>query len=140
MATRKQIIDTARTYLGTKFKHQGRLRGVGVDCVGVPVCVARELGLQVQDLQEYPRYPDGELLRAALEVSLDPIALDAVLPGDIIVFKISKHLCHVGLRTDYGILHAMSSLNRVAEHRFDCGWKMKATAAYRFRGIEEELA
>ena len=44
-ATRADAVRVARTYIDTPFQHMGRLPGVGLDCAGVLVCVARELSL-----------------------------------------------------------------------------------------------
>jgi cell wall-associated NlpC family hydrolase len=45
MATRAEIIAEARTWLKTPWRHQGRLKGIGCDCVGHIVCVPRALGI-----------------------------------------------------------------------------------------------
>ena len=47
MITKEDVVREAKTWLGTPFHHQGRLKGVGVDCAGVIVCVAKELKLKV---------------------------------------------------------------------------------------------
>lgn len=48
MATRAQIVEEARSYLGTKWLHQGRTRD-GVDCAGLVACVGNALGLIAYD-------------------------------------------------------------------------------------------
>ncbi len=61
------VMEIARSWVGTKFHHQGRRKNVGVDCIGLIVGVAQELGLNVEDKTDYAREPkDGEL-KAALE-------------------------------------------------------------------------
>ncbi len=35
------VVRTARTWLGTPYHHQGRLKGVGVDCAGLLIGVAQ---------------------------------------------------------------------------------------------------
>ncbi len=39
------IIRTARSYIGTPFHHHGRLKNIGVDCLGLLIGVAKELNL-----------------------------------------------------------------------------------------------
>ena len=46
MTTRAEIIAKAREYLGTPFFHQGRLKGRRMDCVGIALCVAEDLGMR----------------------------------------------------------------------------------------------
>ena len=62
-----QIIATARTWLGTNFHHQGRIKNVGVDCIGLIIGVAAELGVVLPDRQNYARQPDESELQTALE-------------------------------------------------------------------------
>jgi hypothetical protein len=39
------LVAEARRWLGTPFRHQGRIRGEGVDCIGLVLEPARALGL-----------------------------------------------------------------------------------------------
>ena len=43
---RAEFIAAARSYLRTPYGHQGRMPGVLLDCVGVPICAARQVGLK----------------------------------------------------------------------------------------------
>ena len=56
---REEIVAEARKWIGTPFRHQGRIRGRGVDCVGLPLCVMRDLGIAdwTEDFRVYPRRP-----------------------------------------------------------------------------------
>ena len=47
--TRDQIVSQAREWIGTPYHHQARVRGAGVDCIGLLICVCRELGLVAPD-------------------------------------------------------------------------------------------
>ena len=40
------IVTQARTWIGTPFHHQARLKGKGCDCLGLIVGVVDELGLK----------------------------------------------------------------------------------------------
>jgi cell wall-associated NlpC family hydrolase len=44
MTLAERIVAEAETWLNTPFRHQGRLKGQGVDCVGFISEVAREAG------------------------------------------------------------------------------------------------
>jgi cell wall-associated NlpC family hydrolase len=46
MLDRQHIVDTARGWLGVPYRHQGRRKDKGVDCVGLIIGVGAELGLQ----------------------------------------------------------------------------------------------
>jgi cell wall-associated NlpC family hydrolase len=45
MSIAHNMVLAARECLGTPFQHQGRVPGVGLDCVGVAIYAAREVGL-----------------------------------------------------------------------------------------------
>ena len=64
MTTRADVVAEARTWLGTKWIHQHRAKGQGVDCAGLIICVVRDLGLLSADfdINGYSRMPDGTLL------------------------------------------------------------------------------
>ncbi len=60
-ATRTDLIETARSYIGTKFGHQGRNRMSGLDCGGLVLVMGRELGLTELEVLGYADFPtDGK--------------------------------------------------------------------------------
>lgn len=126
------IVDTARSYLGVPFVHQGRSKR-GVDCVGLLVCVAQDLGIPVSDDLQYGLNPDPVHLRAKLAENLDPIAMTDVLPGDVYLMRFDKDATHVAIVTDRGIIHALSTVRGVVEHRLDAAWRARIRAAWRVK-------
>lgn len=147
MIDRMDIVAEARTWLGTPFHHQARLKGVGVDCAGLIIGVARETGLVAPsfDVTSYQRSPDGVSLVAHCEQHLDRIQREAMQPGDIIVIRWRHHPQHLGILGDYlhgglSLIHAFSDSNgrgKVVEQRLDLhdmpsGGRF--VAAYSFRG------
>ena len=146
------VVTAARSWLGTPFHHQGRMKGVGVDCIGVVVGVCRDLSLMshIQDANgaprpitdfdqtAYAREPQGKLLEQNLDAFLDRISADSIEPGDVALFVMAKHPQHVGIFGDYvggglSLIHAYESTGRVCEHVFNDKWRRRLTSAYRFR-------
>jgi len=137
LASRDQIVAVARRYLGTRFKHQGRVPGQALDCAGVVVCAARELGLGFYDVADYPRLPQGDALRRhLLSAGLAPIAPHRARPGDVLLMRFERDPQHLALMTDRGIIHAHLRLRGVVEHRLDDWWQGKIIAAFQFPGVE----
>ena len=149
MVSRADIVKAARAYQGTPFRHQGRARGAGVDCIGLLVGTARDAGLEVVDRADYPRQPVPAELIAGLSANLDRIEVDEARAGDVLVFwiidpatlppeKRSETPQHVGMLTDAGMIHAWSEGRRaVVEHGLTQGWRSRIHSAWRFRGLED---
>lgn len=129
------VVEIARTYLGTPFHHQARLKGVGIDCIGLMVCVAQDAGLLIQDVKDYPREPDGKTLIKHLSAQLDRIEVADSVPGDILCFWVSApHLPqHVGFKTEHGIIHTYANIGRVVEHNYSAAWRTHTHSAWRLR-------
>lgn len=135
MTTRDDIVRTSREYLGTPFHHQGRVKGVGMDCAGLLICVARDLGLQHYDVQGYSRVPSGGEFQRHLGANLDVITEIEV--GCILLMTFDQDPQHVAIcSTPESIIHAYYDVRKCVEHRLDEVWTDRIRAIYRFRGIE----
>ena len=137
MIKRQTIIDAARTYLGTRFKHQGRIKGAGIDCVGLVLCVGIDVGLDLPRYLDYSRHPDGKTLQDRLETHMQRIPEADALPGDVLLFRGKSQPQHVGIISAPGyMVHAHLSYRKVVEHRIDSSWQKLIVAAYRYPGVE----
>jgi cell wall-associated NlpC family hydrolase len=136
---RRHVIAEARTWLGVPFLHQGRSRR-GIDCSGLVIVVARELGLSRFDVTGYPRKPDGTL-RAHCDRELLRAPLDGFGLGDVLLFRDTelkeRHLAIVGDHPAGGftMIHSYARNERVVEARLDEGWLHFLAAAYRLPGV-----
>lgn len=133
------MIEAARSFVGTPFHHQGRLPGVGLDCVGVVVCARRiATGVDV-DERGYGRQPNEIQLRTALlAAGIVEIPFSEAIPGDVIgiAFHRKQGIQHLALVTDRGMVHA--HVNRdVWEEPITDGWLERTRAAWRLPEWEE---
>ncbi len=133
------IVALARSYIDTPYHHQGRVKGQGVDCVGLLVCIAREVGLVGPnwDVTGYSRIPDGVLLMRHLSANLNQVPYEAMRPGDFICVAFQKHPQHVGVVGDYrhgglSIIHAHNPSGKVVETRLMFTTSMRFVSAFRF--------
>lgn len=139
--TPDSIVLAARSYLGTPFRHQGRLKRVGVDCVGLLVGVARELGIWGDSIDHtaYRRREDGTILMEMLETHLVIKSLDDPLrPGDILAMRhsVPQHVAIVSEafpNGEFQIIHALDS--GVVEHRLSTRWRRKIVGVFEFPGV-----
>ena len=130
MTTAISTIDVARSYMGTPWKHGGSSRN-GVDCFGLVLCVARDLGLPAPDLV-YSPLPDLYLFdflpRFCRRVA-EPQA------GGLVRMTVAgrpQHLAIVGEHPSGGLslIHAYMPLSRVVEHRLDDRWRRRIVSAW----------
>lgn len=142
MITRTAIVAEARGWIGTPYIHQHRTKGVGVDCVGLLICVARGLQMVAPDFDivGYSRQPDGSLLakcgQLMTRIHGDP------QPGDAVVMRFDSDPCHLGIVGDYhvagnlSLIHALGTRDgkgRVVEHRLT--EHAKVVGAFSFPGV-----
>jgi cell wall-associated NlpC family hydrolase len=134
--TRAAIIAEARSWIGTPWKHQGRLKGVACDCVGFAIEVPKAVGMWPAEFQitGYSRWPDPALMKKYLDKYLDPIAPSEMKGADVLWLKPHRIPQHVAIYTfEHTIIHAIDRIRGVREHRYVDEW---FAAAYRYRGIE----
>lgn len=138
--TRMEAVVEARSWLDTPFKHQGCLKGVACDCIGLVKGVALALSLAEYDpdspdaraFANYSMSPDSKRMREGLAKWLVPIAVPDAMLADILFMAWGREPQHVALITDKGIIHSYSGVGKVVEHGFDERWQRRVTAAYRY--------
>lgn len=128
------VIRSARSCLGTPFHHQGRMKGVGLDCIGLIVVALSENGWDVCDRTDYGRRPDGVSLLAALEAH-GARRVEAIEAGDVLVFMYDKQPQHVALATSADtLIHAFAPVGKVVESGISGYWRRRLWGGYRFWG------
>lgn len=145
---KKEIIRVARSWIGTRFHHQGRIkksegnRG-GCDCIGLLMGVANELdiyskGIRVADCDQtgYARTPDGNYLYDELCKYLNEVPVEVASEGDIVLFRFEKEPQHVGFLSELegrqSIIHCYMQARGVVEHHMDEYWQSMVVSAFRF--------
>lgn len=137
--TDKAVIAEARSFVGTRWEHTARLKGVAVDCVGLITGVADAMGYPYQDFTSYGVVPNGQLV-PRLSRFLDPAA--GPKPGQIGVFwfdRGSRMPQHVGIFSDHcglGLIHTYMDVGRVVEHAFDDRWRRRLCHVFEYRGLK----
>jgi cell wall-associated NlpC family hydrolase len=139
MTTGEQIVEQARTWIGTPFYHAGREKGLGVDCIGLVIGVCNELGLiGGYDNREYSQVaPDGTMRREVSRFFDELLPGAPMAPGDVLLFTIGGLEQHIAIYTGPGeqrIIHAFQSVGVVAEHDFKGVWVRACTGFFRLRG------
>ena len=104
------IVTEARTWLNTPYHHQGRVKGVGVDCAMILCEVYHAVGL-IPYIDPTP-YPMDWMLHHSDEKYLGWVAQfgDQVKdpqPADIAVYRFGRCISHAGIVVGWpNIIHA----------------------------------
>lgn len=135
----RKLVEAARAYLGTPFKHRGRTRR-GLDCAGLVVVSFQDLGRPVVDKRVYGREPHKDGLRQVVESnSLERVEDGDWRPGDIALMRFVREPHHLGIFGDYSLgglslIHSYGDVGKVVEHRLDEVWAGRVLSVYRYKG------
>ncbi len=140
MIAREDIISEARTWIGTPWRHQGRLKGIACDCAGLIIGVMDAIGVPYQDIEAYDRHPDGRMLQATCDAQMTRAPLDKINIGDVVLMAWSKNIPqHLGIigthESGLSIIHAYAPSRKVVETIFDQSLRARVVAAYSLAGL-----
>ncbi len=115
------VLAEARTWIGTPYRHQADMKGVGADCIMILVRVFADTGL-IQAIDPRP-YADEWFLHRSEELYIGGIEqyaheVSEPSPGDVMVFRWGRCYAHGGLVTvldPLTIIHAYQPATRVIE-------------------------
>jgi NlpC/P60 family putative phage cell wall peptidase len=141
----ERVIAEALTWLGTPYRHQASLKGVGCDCLGLVRGVWRALyGTEPEMMPAYtPDWAEAlgqETLAAAAGRHMTAIAIDAAGPGDVLLFRWRANLPakHAGVliagsasENDVRFIHAHQGA-AVAMATLSPWWRRRIAFAFRF--------
>lgn len=141
--TRGEIVAAARDWIGTPYRHQASLQGVGADCLGLLRGVWRDFFEREPELVP-PYTPDWaealkqDTLLEAAQRHLIEIPIGSAQPGDVFLFRMglghpAKH-CAIVSGPDR-IIHAYWG-RAVCETRLVPWWRQRIAAAFQFPGLE----
>ena len=137
--TSNLIIAEARSWIGTPYRHQASLKGVGCDCLGLVRGVWR--ALNGPEPEAAPAYTadwaeagGNESLAAAAARHLVAVELANVMPGDVMLFRWRARLPakHAAiLVAEDRLIHAHDGC-AVAEVYFASFWRRRLVSAFKF--------
>ena len=135
------IVQAAREWLDTPYRHQSSVKGVGCDCLGLLRGVWRDVVGTEPELPP-PYSPDWaeasgwETLLEAARRHLVERPIGAARAGDVLLFRMgaghpAKHCAIVS--GEGRIIHAYWG-RHVTESRLSPWWERRIAAAFRFPG------
>jgi NlpC/P60 family putative phage cell wall peptidase len=142
--TRSAIVAEARTWIGTRYRHQASVKGVGCDCLGLVrgvwrACVGDEPELPPPYAPDWAEARSEEALAAAALRHLVPVAPDHPGAGDVLLFRwragfVAKH---AAIASGEGtMIHAHDGA-AVCEVALAPWWHRRLAYAFRFPGVHD---
>jgi len=141
--SRQDIVAEARSWIGTPYRHQASLKGVGCDCLGLVRGVWRAL-IGPEPERAPPYTPDWaeasgrEALALAATRHLIAVPIDKFAPGDVLLFRWRARLPakHAGIVTAADLMVHAHDGAAVAEVAIAPWWRRRLAYAFRFPGID----
>jgi hypothetical protein len=148
---RDLIVPKAREYVAanTPFHQQGRVKGRGLDCVGIVLCVGEDLGLRYKhgglikrfDYMDYGLFPVLDQMQAEAEKIFVKKSVESMIPGDILTMRapfLVHHMAIVSqLQQGFGIIHAYGAVGKVTEHLLDARWAARIAGVFTYSGVDD---
>ena len=135
MPTIQDFITEVRSWIDTPFKHAGRVKGVGVDCVGILAGAGKTCGIIDYDNVNYsPLSVDSAFLISELSRFADIIPIRDRRPGDILLINVRGNAQHTGVMvTSDTFIHAYQSAGKVCETRLEPHFIRSLVAVFRIK-------
>lgn len=134
------VVETARGWIGTPYRHQAARKGVGCDCLGLVRGVWRELYCAEPETapaygMDWAERGGGErLYAAALRHFGPPVGREVMAPGDLLLFRWQEGVSakHLGILSDAGrFIHAYEAAG-VIESALVPSWRRRIAWIFRW--------
>jgi NlpC/P60 family putative phage cell wall peptidase len=143
--TRTRIVAEARAWIGTPYRHQASLKGIGCDCLGLVRGVWRAVaGDEPEAVPAYaPDWAEASGVETlALAAARHLVALDdpgAFAPGDVILFRWRQNLPakHAAIVTSAGTMVHAHDGAAVAQVAIAPWWRRRLAYAFSFPGVSD---
>ena len=139
--TREAIVAEARDWIGTRYRHQASLKGIGCDCLGLVRgvwrhCIGDEPEAPPPYAPDWAEARGDEALATAGQRHLVAVTLDVFTAGDVLLFRwrdgcVAKHAAIAS--GDGKMIHAHDGAV-VCEVALAPWWRRRLAFAFRFPG------
>lgn len=125
----KELYEEIESWLGTPYRHQVGIKGMGTDCIYFVATALHAVGAfkdRAPIIPEYPRdwhlHRGEERLLKGLVHQLDAEYVDVDYPmnGDVILFQYGRQAAHCSIYYNGGVYQCLTDMGV-----FRCSWKDK---------------
>ncbi|MDD9921914.1 MAG: NlpC/P60 family protein [Boseongicola sp.] len=139
MTPGESFVASAKSWIGTPYKHQCSVKGAGCDCLGLLLGIWREhYGEHTEEIPPYSRDWDevaqNDLLEAALDKHLIRKSTSQISLGDVLLFRMRSGAVakHLGICSDAStpmFIHAYSG-HGVVENALSLPWQRRLAGVF----------
>lgn len=138
----QRLITEAETWINTRYQEQGRIKGLGVDCVGFISEVAREAGVASLTIPgNYTSSGDGSIMLSLLREHMSLVPTEEMQAGDVLALcdealqqpDIPRHLVFVQEVTPKTTFIIHASKHGVRRHRMNAAWLRRVHSIWRIK-------
>ena len=144
MPRRAEIVDYARSMIGTPFQHQGRVAGRAMDCGGLVEEVADHFGIKPEGFvfEGYSTFPRPKFVFSMLTKYLGFVGgLKNGLPADVLLVADHGYAMHLGILAERDcyrtIIHSSRKHGGVTEHIIDAAFEREVRSVWRYPGVTD---
>lgn len=118
------IVARARACLGTRFRLQGRVPGLGLDCLGLVLAALAAAGRVFECPRDYALRGEGLVARAEAGLAAAGGARmgGVARHGDVLLFEPARGAAHLAIMSEGGVIQAHLGVGRVVEGPADPAW------------------
>lgn len=136
MPNKLDYVEAARGWLDVRWLHQGRSRQ-GIDCVGLLIVAAADLGITLPDMPGYRRSSDPAKFLG--HVVANSLPESEPHPGAFGIFRDGTQPCHVGIFGERDghltLIHAYAGTGKVMEELFIHDWPLHLMSVRSIEGL-----
>jgi len=135
--SRARIVEVAKSWLNTPFHDCAGIKGVGVDCAYLPVCVLNESGLKL--IPKPPEYATQMMLHSDEELYLQlilrymrEITEAEVKPGDFVLYRVGRTFSHGAIVAEWPnfVIHPVRDRGVIGSHGTEEGFLRRRPRRY----------
>lgn len=136
MIAQARFVGAVKFTVGTPYKHRGRIAGVGLDCVGVPMCALAMCGVILPEPPPYGMFP-GSIIHGLTGHCIEVPMCDRT-EGDLLAILWKNEPRHAAVIVSREgdadmIVHALARIGKVAMHQMHRGYRVHS--CWRFREV-----
>jgi NlpC/P60 family putative phage cell wall peptidase len=140
---RDKIIEEAKSWFGTPYHHQARVKGVGVDCAQLVAGVAENVFPALKPINnqvysvEWHLHNREELMCQIIEsFNCEEKPIEEREPGDILTFKFGRVNSHMGILIENNqFIHARIDTKKVVINQLSGDWLERLGKVYNFPSL-----